>query len=58
MAKICFHSELYIIHNTHTYLQSGGGRGRTGGGSWWFRGGRDNGRSGSPFNRHPDVHQF
>lgn len=32
-------SDLYIIHNTHTYLQSSGGSGSSDGCSRWFCGG-------------------
>lgn len=38
-------SRLYIMHNTHIYLQSGSGCGSSGGGSRWFR--RGCGRSGT-----------
>lgn len=46
------------MHNIHTYLQSGSGCGRSGGGSRCFRSGRGCGRSGSPLNRQPDVNRF
>lgn len=52
-----YHTELYIIHNKHTYLQSGSDSGRIGG-SWWFRGCRGCGRSGSLFDCQPDVQFF